>query len=219
MKKTLLFLFLLPTLLFSQNYPGLGSWNVLNIRKNINKNYSVWFEAQARSLETYRKFHYDELKGGVTYRLNDNLNFSLNGGKYHTYTFGGEFEKPLTSNETRFWEEVVYRNFYGRLIDDQRVRVEQRFIDKYSNRYRYRNSIILPLNHIKMSEHTSFLNVSDEIFFNDYKPYFIRNRFYVGGGYRFKNETIQVGYMKQFDQKTSSDWVKNYIQVQFLITI
>jgi hypothetical protein len=219
MKKKVLILFFIPVFLLSQNYPGLGSWNILNIRKNINKNYSLWIETQFRSLEFYDKFHYNEIKGGVTYRINENLNFSLNGGKYRTYTFGGNFENPITNNEIRTWQEINYRNNYERVINDQRVRIEQRFTNNYINRYRYRNSIILPINHSKMSEHTSFLNVSDEIFFSDYKPYFIRNRFYVGGGYRFKKETIQIGYLKQFEQKTNLEWVKNYIQVQFLINI
>jgi len=209
----------IPTLLFSQNYPGLGSWNVLNVRKNINQNYSVWGEGQIRSLETYNKFHYYEIKGGLTYKVNSSLNFSINGGKYKTYTFGGNFESPITSDETRIWEEVNYRSTFGRIINDQRIRVEQRFINTYSNRYRYRNSVIIPLNHKTLENNTCFANIYDEVFFIETKPFFNRNRVYIGMGYKFKNETIQVGYLKQFDQKLTSDWIKNYLVVQYSITI
>ena len=219
MKKILLLIMTIPTLLFSQNYPGLGTWNVLNVRKNINQNYSIWAEGQIRSLETYNKFHYEEIKAGVTYKVNNSLNFSINAGKYKTYTLGGNFESPVTTDETRIWEEVNYRTTFGRFINDQRIRVEQRFINTYSNRYRYRNSITIPLNHKTLDNNTCFVNLYDEIFIIESVPFLNRNRIYYGVGYKFKNETIQVGYVKQFDQKTTTNWVKNYLVAQLSISI
>ena len=44
---------------------GLGSWNILNAKFNINEKWSVFGEAQLRSLEFYDRFHYYEYKGGV----------------------------------------------------------------------------------------------------------------------------------------------------------
>jgi len=57
---------------FSQ-YTGLGSWNILNVKYNIDARWSVFGEAQLRSLKFYNDFHYHEYKGGVNYKINRNF--------------------------------------------------------------------------------------------------------------------------------------------------
>lgn len=70
---------------------GLGSWNILNIKYNINAKWSVFGEAQLRSLRFYDDFHYHEYKGGISYKAYPNLVLSLGAGNYDTYREGGNF--------------------------------------------------------------------------------------------------------------------------------
>lgn len=45
----------------AQNF-DLGSWNILNLKYNVNDKWSVFGEAQLRSLKFYTNFHYYEYK-------------------------------------------------------------------------------------------------------------------------------------------------------------
>ena len=56
----------------AQNF-DLGSWNILNIKYTLDKKWSVFGEAQLRSLKFYDDFHYHEYKGGFHYKVDKNL--------------------------------------------------------------------------------------------------------------------------------------------------
>ena len=43
----------------------LGSWNLVNVKLNYTENWSVFAEAQLRSLKFYDHFHYYEYKGAA----------------------------------------------------------------------------------------------------------------------------------------------------------
>jgi len=211
----LVLLMLLGQQVYSQNYPGLGSWNILTLKKPLNDKFELWGEGQLRSLSFYNNFHYHELKGGVNYKLTKELTVSVNAGDYTTYTFGGNLTNPVTK-EFRTWIELFDRQKFDRFNIEHRYRVEQRFSTTYSNRYRYRLSFVVPINKREIKPNTFYVHGCDEVFFNDSKSVFIRNRFMYGVGYKFERTTLQLGYMKQFDLKTQSDWLKNYIQVQMI---
>ena len=69
----------------------LGSWNILNLKYNIDEKWSVFGEAQLRSLKFYDDFHYYEYKGGINYKAHKNATLSLGAGSYQTYKEGGSF--------------------------------------------------------------------------------------------------------------------------------
>lgn len=48
---------------------GLGSWNILNVKYIVNEKWSVFSEAQLRSLKFYQNFHYYEYKVAVNYKI------------------------------------------------------------------------------------------------------------------------------------------------------
>ena len=52
----------------------LGSWNIINVKYNMNEKWSVFGEAQLRSLKFYNHFHYHEFKGGLEYKVHNRLN-------------------------------------------------------------------------------------------------------------------------------------------------
>ena len=45
-------------------YPDLGSWNIINVKYTVNDKWSLFGEVQVRSLKFYNFFHYHEYKGG-----------------------------------------------------------------------------------------------------------------------------------------------------------
>ncbi len=59
---------------FSQSV-GLGSWNIINVKSDINKRWSVFAEAQLRSLKFYDHFHYHEYKAGLNFKAQPNVTF------------------------------------------------------------------------------------------------------------------------------------------------
>ena len=197
------FLLLYGTNIISQQ-SHLGSWNVINTRVSFNDHWSVYNELQTRSQSFYHDHYYYEIKGGIGYAVNKNLIFLVGGGKYITYSNNGNFQKPISADETRLWEQLTLNQFAGRLKLEHRYRVEQRwFTTGYRNRFRYRLNAVLPLNNYKIEPKTFYLSVFDEIFLTNKAPYFERNRFFAGFGYEFtKLITVQPGYVYQYDYRS-----------------
>ena len=74
---------------------GLGTWNIINTKYTINSKFSLFAEAQLRSLFFYRQFHYHEYKAGINYKAGKQITLSLAAGKYNTYSEGGNFKSRL----------------------------------------------------------------------------------------------------------------------------
>ncbi len=224
MKKTfywLIFIFLTKPVLAQDDKEYLGTWNVLSVRLGLGGKWSVFGEAQLRSLRLYDHFHYHELKGGIEYRLNPSLAFSASVGDYNTYQSGGDFIEPKPNAEIRTWLQTNLSQKIGRIKVEHRYRAEQRFqVSGLRNRFRYRASMVIPLNNLDLLPKTWYLNVSNEIFFTDVPTYFERNRFFVGFGYRFsQNFTLQSGWLHQFDYKIPDETGYNFMQISALFDL
>lgn len=198
-----------------------GSWNILNAKLEVNEKWSLFGEAQIRSLRFYDDFHYYELKGGATFQFSKT--FSLTGGIgiFDTYSPGGNFNTPMLNDEVRTWLQLNMTQNEKKLKFEHRYRAEQRWTsDGFRNRFRYRLNITLPLAKKRVEPKTFYLNASDEIFFTDRPPYFERNRFFLGGGYEFSEFfTLQTGWMRQFDYRTTDEIGKNFFQLSLLFTL
>ncbi len=206
---------------FAQN-DKLGSWNIANLNYHINSKFAFYGELQARSQLFINDFYYHEIKGGLNYYFPQKNSLFFGFGNYETYTFPGTFKKPVTANEYRIWEQFVLNNNINRIKIEHRYRIEQRWVNgNYFNRFRYRLNPIVPLNHEKVEPNTIFISAFDEVFFTNKAPYFIRNRIFGGAGYEFtKLFTLQVGFIRQFDYRTSDNGSgKNFIQTSFLFNV
>lgn len=205
---------------FSQN-DKTGTWNIVNIQYNHNKNWNFFFENQFRSQKLFDDFYYHELKVGVGYNASDKLALLAGNGLYQTYSIGGNFKSPVLTSEYRTWEQLTLTNNIGRLKLEHRYRIEQRWLSQgYRNRFRYRLNAIFPLNKPKLENCAFYANIFDEIFFTDKGPYFQRNRFFSGLGYKFsKNFILQIGYIRQFDYNPTGSSAKNFIQTALLFNI
>lgn len=194
---------------------GLGTWNILNAKFNISENWSVFGEAQLRSLEFYDRFHYYEFKGGVNYKVLSNVIITLGAGDYNTYKEGGNFILPKNNDEFRLWPQIALIQSIGKLKIEQRYRAEFRFTSNgFRNRYRYRLGISYPLGKDVNGYKPIQLGISDEIFFTDTEPYFERNRLLFSVNYRITKATsIQLGYLTQFDYKINDETGRDFLQV------
>ena len=202
----------------SQSRP-LGSWNILNTKLNFNDHWSVWAEGQLRSLQFYDEFTYYEVKGGATYSLKQNVAFTIGVGHYETFTSGGNFEQPTVTEETRTWFQMVLEQKLDWINFEHRYRVEQRHISTgYKNRFRYRLNVVVPINNKEVIPKTLFAYIGDEVFFTNKTPFYERNRFFTGLGYKFSPIfSVQSGYMRQFNYSPSPSSSHDYLQVALYI--
>jgi hypothetical protein len=194
---------------------GLGSWNILNAKFNINEKWSVFGEAQLRSLEFYDRFHYYEFKSGINYKVHSGVMFTLGAGDYNTYKEGGNFVLPMNNDEFRLWPQIALIQSIGKLKIEQRYRAEFRFTSNgFRNRFRYRLGISYPLGKDINGYKPFQLAISDELFFTDTEPYFERNRLLFSVNFRFTRATsLQLGYLTQFDYKINDETGREFLQV------
>src|SRR4051812_15508922 len=85
----------------------LGSWNIANINWHINSKFSAFGELQVRSQKFVDDFFYHEIKAGINYYLPQKNSLSIGFGNYETYSYPGNFEKPVVASEFRIWEQFV----------------------------------------------------------------------------------------------------------------
>ncbi|MGH2566193.1 MAG: DUF2490 domain-containing protein, partial [Ginsengibacter sp.] len=176
-----------------------GSWNIISVKLKINEKWSVFTEAQLRSLSFYDELFYYELKGGASYKLSKNISVTGGLGIYETYSPGGNFKNPKVNDEFRTWLQLDMTQDIKRLMIEHRYRVEQQWTSNgFHHRFRYRLNATLPIAKGNIEPKTFYLNSSEEVFFTNNSPYFIKNRFFAGCGYVFTQLfTCQTGYMQQ----------------------
>ncbi|WP_324677634.1 DUF2490 domain-containing protein [Hymenobacter sp. GOD-10R] len=167
------------------------------------KKWGAWAEVQARTDGVFKRYFYNELKGGLTYDLDKNSYVLLGGGRYSTSDYRELSDGPLNV-EKRLWLQLVQNQFIGRVKLEHRYRVERRWFayrgdsSEVRHRIRYRLNTFIPLNKPTMTGKTVFLSVYDEIFLNPKGPVFERNRVYGGLGYQFNDHwVVQAGWVHQ----------------------
>ncbi len=218
--KTILFSILILSSTYTHSF-DLGTWNIINLKYNQNKKLSFFGEAQLRSLKMYNNFHYYEFKGGVNYKIHQNMMLSLAAGSYQTYKEGGDFVLPKNNDEFRIWPQVLFSQSIGVFKIEQRYRAELRFTSNgYRNRFRYRFGLAYPFGEIKDNYKPYQISASNELFFTDREPYFERNRIQVAFNYKpSKNTSIQIGYLHQFDYKINDETGRDFFQICYFIEI
>lgn len=201
---------------------GLGTWNVVNVQYQANERWSLFGEAQLRSLRLYDHFHYYEYKAGFTYRIDKYFSFTAGIGDYDTYREGGDFVTPRLNNETRTWLQVNMRQYLDRLKFEHRYRAEQRWSSNgFRHRFRYRLQMLVPLNQKVIKPGTVYAGIWNELFFTNRAPYFERNRFFIGGGYALKPWlNLEAGWIHQFDFRLDDEIGRDFLQItmQFRLT-
>ena len=199
----------------------MGSWNILNLKYNIDEKWSAFGEVQIRSLKFYDSFHYYEFKGGINYKIYKNVALSIGTGSYQTYKEGGNFVVPKNNDEFRIWPQVVLFQSVGKLKIEQRYRTELRFTSNgYRNRFRYRLGLSYPFGKEEKGYKPFQVSASNEIFFTNNEPYFERNRLLFALNYKpSKASTLQIGYLHQFDYKINDETGRDFFQIGYFVEI
>ena len=216
----LLFLLLTITDSFAQN-AALGSWNILNAKYALSDKWSLFGEAQLRSLKFYDNLYYYEYKGGVSYRFRENASFLLGSGSYQTYQEGGSFVIPKNNDEFRTWLQAIATHGAGKFKIEHRVRTEFRFTSGgYRNRFRYRAAALYLLGKARNGYNAYQLVASSEFFFSDKNPFFERDRILVAFNYKPSSATtFQLGYLHQSDYKIDETLRRDFLQVGFFLEL
>ncbi len=199
----------------------LGSWNILNVKYNLDQKLSFFGEAQLRSLKFYSNYHYYDYKAGFNNKIHKNVILTLGAGRYVTHKEGGDFVLPKNNDEFRIWPQVVLLQSIGKLKIEQRYRAEFRFTNNgYRNRFSLPSQCFLPIWKGKNEYKPFKINVSNEIFFTSKEPYFERNRILLGFNYKpTKATTLRVGYVHQFDYKINDETGSNFFQLGYFIEL
>jgi hypothetical protein len=210
----------LSDIVFSQS-DELGSWNILNVRYNLSEKWSLFAEGQLRSLRFYNHYHYYEYKGGVNYRVLDQLKLTLAAGSYQTYAEGGDFVTPKNNDEFRLWPQIILFQSLGKFKMEQRYRTEFRWTSNgYRTRYRYRFGFSIPFGRSDKEFRPFQLMLSNELFFSEREPYFERNRLFVALNYKpIKILGVQAGYIHQFDYKINDEIGRDFFVIGLYVEI
>lgn len=204
---------------FAQKDKRIGSWTVLNFQYVFTPKWGTWAELQSRELNPFYNIFYYETKGGFFYNLDNNFQLLAGTGYYATH--GENFSEGPERKEFRVWQQVIFNQYYSRVKFEHRFRIEERWINKeFNNRFRYRITVAVPLNHKQIIPKTVFLAAYNEIFLTTKPPHFMRNRAYMGVGYQInKILTAQVGWLNQYNYEILKTNDKNNIVLNFNIRI
>ncbi len=188
----------------------LGTWNIVQARHSLNKRWTVFGEAQLRSLRFYDHFHYYEYKGGVDWRVHPNIRLALAAGSYQTYREGGDFVRPKNNDEFRIWPQIILTQPLGRWKIEQRYRAEFRFTSNgFRQRFRQRIAAIYAFGPQQKWQ----ISGSNELFFTNREPYFERNRVALNLTYKFNTRvSAMLGYLHQFDYKINDETGRDFLQ-------
>jgi hypothetical protein len=191
----------------------------------FSKHFGLHFDAQVRSADNWEYVKNVLIRPGITYHFNAKNNVTLG------YAYIGSFNQlPEPSKnsltESRIWEQYIYVAKLGRASLQNRLRLEQRFIEQqtdnvFAQRLRYFVRAVIPLTKPEKTFNKGlFVAVQNEIFFNvqnkevTNNSVFDQNRAYGAIGYRLNRKMdIETGYMNQYTNGLSKDVSNNIIQL------
>lgn len=202
---------MLLTLNLSAQNEQVGNWLMYFGANKISDKLSIHSEVQYRN-HTLAPVNTEQLllRAGLNYHFTNNAMLTAGYG----YVAGHVYESDQTtpeSEESRIWQQFILNNKIGRAKFEHRYRLEQRWVNNiYKNRFRYRLMLFVPLNKPTIDKGTVFIGIYDEVFINDKKTFFDRNRLYGAMGYQLsKTTSFQLGFMRQVLNNSA----KNYLQI------
>ncbi len=198
-------------------------WYMLFGNHRIDQHWGLHTEYQFRRHGLIEEWQQSLLRVGIDYHIDPHCTLTAGYGWIVTFPYG---EQPsiTTLHENRLWQQAVLRQNSGRIRFNHRLRFEQRWVEhydrlpdgslaytgrNYSDRFRYRFLVDLPLNKAVFEKNTLFVSVYNEFFVNYGRNLklnrFDQNRLYAAMGYQFSpNGNVQLGYMQQLIVKSNA---------------
>jgi hypothetical protein len=151
------------------------------------------------------------LRTGIGYNLSENNNNLLLGyGYILSQNYLDMTDEKENINEHRIFQQFITRQSFSRFKIQHRYRFEQRWIEEadFRLRFRYFLSFNIPFNNADIVEKTWYGSIYNEIFINNDRVIFDRNRLYFGIGYMLNNTAkFELGYMNQFLNNQNRDQI------------
>lgn len=177
-----------------------GNWLIYFGNQKINNKWNWHNEVQYRSFNFLGDTNQLLLRTGLGYNLSENNNNILLGyGFINSQKYAPNSDQKTSVTEHRIYQQFLTKQNFDRVFIQHRYRVEERFLpDDFQLRFRYFLGLNIPLNKKTMEQNAVYLSTYNEIFINDEKPLFDRNRLYGALGYVIdKNFKIEAGLMAQ----------------------
>lgn len=186
----------------------------------LDKHWSVPVEFHFRRAHTGLTWQGLLIRGALVRDINEHVAVGAGYGHVNSWPYG-QFSPLAKFGEHRIYEHVLIKYKLGESRFEQRIRLEQRWIQKvdsakrvaldehfFQNRIRYRPGISVPLRADQKKpdgEPETFFYLNDEILFNFghnvERNDFDQNRFAVGIGQKLGKGTLQAGYLHQYLQR------------------
>jgi len=202
-------------------------WAGYNNTIRFTKNWSLVSDVQLRTKDWADKWLLYDVRSGLSYNINEKI--TVTGGLALFRNAQYESKQFFFKNEWRPWEEISYQLKLKKINLIQRLRTEQRFLQKVVNnkktdnyqyifRLRYRFELQFPL-----KENTINLLAGNEVMVN---PGYINNTLFfdqnrTSAGINFKlnsNSGLQAQYVKifQWHSNTSILEDQNVYRINFI---
>lgn len=183
---------------------------------NISKKWSAQLEYQWRRTDGLKNWQQSLLRGGATYKLNENASIGAGYGWIETFPYG---DYPIASAGTfpehRLFEQLNLKQVLQKFTLTHRFRIEQRWLGKvkpgteekreieswtYLNRFRYQFRAQRSL--WKRNEKELYLAGADELLIGAGKNVgantFDQNRLFLMAGFALnKHVSLEAGYINQ----------------------
>jgi hypothetical protein len=209
-------------------------WYMYFGNHRLNDKWGLHTEYQFRRHGLMANWQQSLLRAGLDYHLDPNIQLTAGYGWIVTFPYGAQ---PLltTLHENRLWQQALLRQSSGRVRMNHRLRFEQRWVQQYgaladgnlqylgrnyTNRFRYRFWIEVPLNKAHFETGTWFIAAYNELFVNYGQNLrlnrFDQNRLYGAVGYQFnRHGQVQLGYLQQLIVKPNGwqEELNNTLQV------
>jgi len=191
----------------------LGNWAIYFGNKKFNDKWNLHHEVQYRNYNVVGDLEQLLLRTGVGYNLaENNANLLLGYGFIRSENYASDDSKFIV-NEHRIYQQLQFKQSFGRFSFGHRYRMEERFIDNgfiesFKMRFRYFLTAKVALSQPTMVAKTFYLSAYNEIFLNIGDAPFDRDRLYGGLGYKATdNLSFELGYMNQVFAAGSRDQV------------
>ncbi len=220
----ILFAFFSAKCLMAQTSEKAG-WIFLSHSQKLTKNWSYMMDVQLRSSPEFKFFQNILLRPGLLYNITDKQSAGIGYTYFATWDYN---ESPRAFEpENRIFEQYIVELEFGRLMLNNRFRLEQRFIQKkdesvFTQRFRHQLQAKIRLNADIAFTKGWYLNLQNELFLNIQHKEKLnnslvdQNRPYAGIGYRFpKKIETELGYYHRRQLKKDS-W-KNDPVIQFML--
>ena len=225
-KKLLLVYVLLTAATVNAQQSAFKSWFFLNHQQKIAGKLSLLADIQIRSGPRSSQFDNVLLRPGLLYGFSEKHEVGL--GYTWFASWDHQEQDPERLDENRIWEQYTLSLDIGMAKLDQRLRLEQRFIDQdseepFSQRLRYYVRAKRPFEMTPEFTQGLFGVLQNELFLNvQHKDringsHFDQNRIYGSIGYRFsKKIDVEMGYILR--HQLAETWATDHILQVILST-